>query len=57
MKISIFPQFCAIDGMTTRHYICNTSLLFVSTAGRGAASLEAALAFFIRSAASKEVRA
>jgi hypothetical protein len=35
----------AIDGSVTRRYIANTSLLFVSTAGRGAASSEAALAF------------
>jgi hypothetical protein len=46
MKTLIFPHFSAIDRAETRRYITGTSLLFVSTAGRGAASSEAALAFF-----------
>ena len=45
MEDSLFPEICAIDGLATCRYIIRTSLLFVSTAGRGAASSGAALAF------------
>lgn len=46
MEDSLFPEICAIDGLATCRYIIRTSLLFVSTAGRRAASSEVALAFF-----------
>jgi len=56
MKTFNFQNFSAIDRAETRRYIAGTSLLFVSTAGRGAVSSEAALAFFT-GRASREVAA
>lgn len=40
-----FPLFSAVDATESRRYINCTSLLSVSTAGRGAVSSGAALAF------------
>ena len=42
-----FHLFSAIDVIGCHHYIGYTSLLSVSTAGRGAVSSGAALAFFM----------
>jgi hypothetical protein len=47
MKTSIFSQFSPVDGVQSVRYIICTSLLFVSTTGRGAASSEVAPAFFL----------
>lgn len=44
----------AVDGADLCHYIARTSLLFVSTAERGAACLQAALAFFMGSAETED---
>ena len=46
MKIRNFHPFCPVDGVPSVRYISGTSLLFVSTTGRGAASSEVAPAFF-----------
>ncbi len=45
-KIANFPTFYSIDESHLRRYINCTSLLSASAAGRGAASSEAALAFY-----------
>ena len=47
MKIGICSQICPVDGVQPACHIAVTSLLFVSTTGRGAASSEVAPAFFL----------
>jgi len=46
MNAPNLTEFCVVDGAAIRRHIFPTSLLFVSTAGRGAAPSGAALAFF-----------
>lgn len=45
-KIANSPAFSSIDESHLRRYLNYTSLLCASAAGRGAASSEAALAFY-----------
>jgi hypothetical protein len=54
-KTSFFQALSGVDALASGRYINCTSLLSVSTAERGAASSEAALAFSIGAAVKEEV--